>query len=196
MNDKELNEFISKGYVLCRVIFEMAGNPKEHIEKTLRNYINNIKEDPDYIFIKEYNAPCEEMDGVWSTFNESEILVANFEKLNILCFNLSPASIEILRPESITITHKKLGEWYNDLLSKIPEVGITVKNLTGEGDLLKVNLSRSIKNCVILALDAPKSAAAVAERVGIDAEHLQPFLDSMIKDKILVKDGENYRKNS
>jgi hypothetical protein len=196
MNDKELNEFISKGYVLCRVIFEMAGNPKEHIEKTLRNYINNIKEDPDYIFIKEYNAPCEEMDGVWSTFNESEILVANFEKLNILCFNLSPASIEILRPESITITHKKLGEWYNDLLSKIHEVGITVKNLTGEGDLLKVNLSRSIKNCVILALDAPKSAAAVAERVGIDAEHLQPFLDSMIKDKILVKDGENYRKNS
>jgi len=196
MNDKELKTFIDKGHILCRVIFEMAGNPQEHVEKTLKEYINNIKEDPDYIFIKEYMAPCEENEGVWSTFYESEILVSNFEKLNLLCFNLSPASVEILQPESFHISEKKMGEWYNDLLSKLHEIGIVVKNFNSENDLLKVNLNRCIRNCVTLALSEAKTAAEIAERVGIDEEHLQPFIDAMVKEKNLVKDGEKYRKNS
>jgi hypothetical protein len=196
MNEKELKEFIAKGHILCRVIFEMAGNPKEHVEKTLRNYISIVKEDPGYVFMKEYMAPCEENNGVWSTFYESEILISNIEKLNSLCFNLSPASVEILLPETLDFTDKKLGELYNDVLSKLHEIGIVVKNLNGENELLKVNLNRAIRNCVVLALPEPKTGAEIAERIGIDIEHLQPFIDAMIKEKSLIKDGEKYQKNS
>jgi len=196
MNDKELKDFISKGHIFCRVIFEMAGNPKDHVEKTLMSYIHTIKEDPDYIFTKEYMAPAEETEGVWSTFYEAEILISSFDKLNILCFNLGPASIEILQPESFTINDKKMGDWYNDLMSRLHEVGISLKNLNGENDLLKVNLNRAIRNCVVLAITEPKTLEEVSEKVGIDTEHIQPFIDAMIREKTLVKDGEKYCKNS
>jgi len=196
MNDKELKGFIDKGHILCRIIFEMAGNPKEHVENTLKGYIKAVKEDPDYIFMEEYYAPAEENEGVWSTFFESKVLVTNFEKLNVLCFNLGPASVEILQPEEMTLSDKRLTEVYNDFISKIHEIGITMKNLAGENDLLKVNLNRSIRNCVFLALNEAKTLPDISEKTGIDAEHLQPFIDAMLKEKSLVKDGENYYKKT
>ncbi|MGV8172451.1 MAG: hypothetical protein ACP5OA_07205 [Candidatus Woesearchaeota archaeon] len=194
MNDKELKEFIGKGHILCRTIFEMAGNPKEHVEDTLKKYISTLKEDPDYIFMKEYMAPTEENDGVWSTFYESEILVSNLEKLNVLCFNLGPASVEILQPESMTLSDKRITDVYNDMISKIHEIGIAMKSLGNENDLLKVNLNRAIRNCVVLSLNEPRNANEISEKVGIDIEHLHPFLDLMVKEKSLVKDGEKYHK--
>ena len=173
----------------------MAGNPKEHVEKTLKLYIDSIKEDPSYVFMNEYYAPSEEHDGVWGTFYESEILIGGLEKFNMLCFNLGPASVEVLKPESITLTDKKITDWYNDLLSKIQEVGITVKNLNSENDLLKVNLNRSIRNCVILALSEPKTLEEISEKIGIDTAHLLPFVEAMIKENSITKDGEKYHKN-
>jgi len=197
MNDKELKDYISKGYILCRVIFEMAGNPREHVEKTLKEYIAKIKEDTEYIFMNDFYAPAEENeDGVWSTFYESEILISSIEKLNSLCFNMAPASIEILQPESLTLTDKKVTEWYNDVISKIHEIGILLKSATGENDLLKVNLNRAIRNCVVLALNEPKTSAEISEKIGIDAEHMQPFIDAMVKEKSLIKDGEKYHKKT
>jgi len=197
MNDKDLKDHISKGYIHCRVIFEMAGNPKEHVEKTLRDYMKAVREDPEYIFIKEYFAPAEEnSDGIWSTFNESEILVLNLEKLNSLCFNLGPASVEIMQPETLTLSEKKLTELYNDVISKLHEIGIIMKSSVSENDLLKVNLNRAIRNCIVLSLNEPKSAEEISEKIGIDSEHLQPFIDAMIKEKSLMKDGEKYHKKT
>jgi len=187
---------ISKGHILCRIIFEMAGNPKEHVESTLKSYIESVKEDPDYIFTKEYQAPAEENDGVWSTFYESEVIISNLEKLNVLCFNLGPASVEILQPESITFTDKKLTEVYNDFISKLHELGMSLKSINGENELLKVNLNRAIRNCIVLSLNEPKTLNEISEKVGIDTEHVQTFLEAMIKDKSLVKDGEKYHKKS
>jgi hypothetical protein len=196
MNDKELKGFISKGHILCRILFEMAGNPKEHVEKTLKEYIKTIKEDPEYIFMEDYYAPVEENEGVWSTFFESKVLVTSLEKLNVLCMNLGPASVEILMPEEMTFSDKRITEIYNDFISKLHEIGIAMKNLSGENDLLKVNLNRSIRNCISLALNEPKTITDISEKVGIDAEHLQPFIEAMIKEKSLVKDGEKYHKKA
>ena len=194
MKDKELKEFIAKGHILVKAIFEMAGNPKEHVENTLKLYIDAVKEDPDYIFMNEYYAPCEENEEhIWSTFHESDILVSNFEKLNVLCFNLTPASIEIIQPEEFNLGQKSLTDWYNDLLSKLHEISLTTKNLNSENDLLKVNLNRSIRNCVILALNEPRTVEELAWKVGIDDEHIQPFLDVMIKDKTIFVEDNKYK---
>lgn len=196
MNDKQLKEIVSKGGVVCRAIFEMAGNPKEHVEKTLSEYIAKVKEDPDYIFLKEHSEPTEENEGIWSTFIEAEILITSLEKLNILCFNLGPASVEILLPEERSFTDKGLTNLYNDFISKLHEAGMEIKSLSSESDLLKVNLNRAIRNCIILSITEPKTAQDISEKVGIDTEHLQPFLEALIREKSLVKDGEKYHKNN
>ncbi|MGV8150417.1 MAG: hypothetical protein ACP5NV_01690 [Candidatus Woesearchaeota archaeon] len=192
MKDKEIKDLIEKGHILCRVIFEMAGNPKEHVEKTLKDYINKIKEDPSYIFMNEDYAPAEENDGVWSVILEADVLSTNFEKLNILCFNLSPASIEIIEPETFALTQKDITYWYNDILSKIHEVSASLKNLNGENDLLKVNLNRAIKNCVVLSLNEPRTMDEISQKVGVDKNNLQPFVDAMIKEKTIILEGNKY----
>lgn len=192
MNEKEVKELIQKGYVHCRVIFEMAGNPKEHVEESLKKYISAIKQDPDYVFMNEYYADCEEHDGIWSTFMEAKVLAKNLEKLNILCFNLSPASIEIIEPESFNFTEKNLTDWYNDLLSKIHEVSIVTKSIQSENDLLKNNLGRSIRNLIMLAVSEPKTIEEISNKVGIDVEHLKPFIDFLLKEKTILQEGNKY----
>jgi hypothetical protein len=193
MKDKEIKEFIEKGYILTKVIFEMAGNPKEYVEETFKKYIQFVKQDPEYIFMNEYMAPCEERDDkVWSTFFESDILVASFEKLDALCFNMGPASVEIIEPENFSLTQKQVTYMYNDLIAKLHEVSINSKNLSGENELLKVNLNRAIRNCVILALAEPKNSDELALKVGIDKEHLQPFLETMVKEKTIIQENNKF----
>jgi len=196
MDSRELKELRDKERIVCRVIFEMAGNPKDHVEKTLKDYIKKLKEDSDYVFTREYLSPIEENNGIWSLFYESEVVIANLEKLNLLCFNLGPASVEIIHPENMTLSDKKLTDLYNDFISKLHEVGISIKGITSENDLLKVNLNRAVRNCVVLALNEPRTADEIAEKVGIDTEHIQPFLEALIKEKSLVKDGEKYHKKN
>ncbi len=195
MKEKEINELIAKGFIHTMVIFEMAGNPKEHVEKTLKDYLKKVKEDPGYIFIEEDYAPCEEKeDGIWSTFLEADVLVENFEKLNVLCFNLSPASVEIIKPDKFEITDKNLTDWYNDIISKLHEVSTVVKNFSAENNLLKININRLIRNCVTLSLkEGSKKPEDLGLKIGIDKDHLQSFLDVMIKEDKIVKLNEEYK---
>ena len=196
MKDKELKEFIDKGHIHIRVIFEMAGNPKEHVEETMKRYIETIKQDPEYIFMKEYMAPTEEKtDKIWSTFLEADVLVSGFDKLSELCFNMGPASIEIIQPEAFSLTEKNMTNIYNDIISKLHEISMVNKALSSESEMLKLNLNRSIRNCVILALSEPKSADEMATKVGIDKEHLQPFLEAMVREKSIVLDNNRYIMN-
>jgi len=193
MKEKEIKEFIQKGHILVKVIFEMAGNPKEHVESTFRKYIESIKQDPDFIFMNEYMAPCEEKEGnIWSTFFEADVLVRDFEKLNILCFTMGPASVEFIDPENYNFDQKKMTDIYMDLITKLHEVSVLNKGLNAENDLLKLNLNRSIRNCVILALSEPKTADEIVQKVGIDKEHLQPFLDAMTKEKTIMQENNKY----
>lgn len=195
MNEKEIKEKIQKGHILCKAIFEMAGNPREHVEETLKKYISAVKEDPEYVFMNEYTAPCEENDGVWSTFFESDILVSGFDKLNLLCFNLSPASIEIIEPEQFVLSQKKITDLYNDIISKIHEVSAVIKNSTSENELLKLNMNKLIRNCITLALSEPRTSEEISAKAGIDIGHLQQFLDIMVKDKSIIEENKKYRIN-
>jgi hypothetical protein len=193
MKEKEIDEKIAQGHILVRAIFEMAGNPKEHVESTLKGYITAIKEDPEYVFMKEHLAPAEETEpGVWSTFLETDILITNFEKLNVLCVNLVPSSIEIIRPQDFAFEQKKLTDLYNDITSRLHELSVTTKNLSLENDLLKVNLNRCIRNLVTIGLIEPKTIEELAQKIGIDAEHIRPFLDAMIKEKTIVEQDKKY----
>jgi predicted solute-binding protein len=72
---------------------------------------------------------------------------------------------------------------------------LTNKALNSEGEMLKVNLNRAIRNCVILALAEPKSAEEMAIKVGIDKEHLQPFLEAMVREKSIILDNNRYIMN-
>ena len=183
--------------VKARIIFEMMGNPKEHVEDVLRGFIANIKQDSTLKFSDEFFAEPEEQEKIWSTFAEMTITFPNLEKLTWLCINFTPASIDILEPEDAQVGDKQLTAWYNDLLSRLHEVGIAAKNLSSENDLLKVNINHLIRNFLVAVLKRNEkglSAEQLGEELGIhDLQTLQPFLDTLVKDGKGRKDHGVYR---
>lgn len=183
--------------VKAKVLFEIVGNPKDHVVDALKKYVNLIKGDPTLKVSEEYIAEPEEKDGLWSTFAEMDITMQGMEKLTWLCVNFTPASVEIMEPSSFEMTDKGVTDWLNDLLSKLHEIGMHAKGLSSENDLLKLNINRLIRNTVANALkyvEKPLNHEELAMEVGIqDKEHIVPFLDAMVKEGRILKDGLRYR---
>ena len=84
--------------------------------------------------------------------------------------------------------------WYNDLISKLHEISASLKNLSSENDLLKLNLNRAIRNSIVLSLTESKTIDEIVIKTGIDKEHLQPFLDALIKEKSIILETGKYSK--
>jgi len=196
MKESEINALLEKGYIKVRVIFEMLGKPKEHIEKTLKGYIENIKTDSNIEVIKEYFADAKEQDGdLWSTFAETEMLVNGMEKLTWLCVNFMPASIEVLEPESLTNTNKELSFWLNDVLSKLHEISLLTKGLVGKDKKLAVSMGTLLKNMVLIVLkQGPKNMDELAIVTGIRPDEVKRVVDFLVEQKKIVQDGDKYKK--
>jgi hypothetical protein len=181
--------------IVARIVFEIVGNPKKHVVDSLHNYLERIKADPTIVWSDEFIAEANEQDGVWSTFAEATVTVKGLEKLNWLCVNFSPASVEIIEPAHLTITDKNITDWLNDLLSRIHEIGIQAKNVNAENELLKINMNNLIRNSIIIVLKQGKSLGAkeIAQELGIgDASVLQPFFDAMKKEERIAQKDDQY----
>ncbi len=48
------NESANSAKIRVRAIIEVLGKPKEHTEKTIRDYVEKIKEDNDFVILKEH----------------------------------------------------------------------------------------------------------------------------------------------
>lgn len=193
MDSKEIKKFIDKGYLRVNVMFEIAGKPKKHIEDTLKAYIENIKQDELIHIIKEEYEDAEEIeDGIFSTVSEIEMLLPSIEKLNWLCINFSPASVEIIEPENKRVSQKEIGDWMNDLLSRLHEIGMVQKNLKGQYDMLVRNFNAMTRNAIVLALKETNEIEAIAKKIGMPKEHTIQFLDALIKEEKVRKDKNKY----
>ena len=195
MKQKEIKSYIEKGYIHVNVMFEIVGKPKEHIEKTLRAYLANIKMDPDVKVIKEEYEEAEEMkeEGLFSTLAEAEFLLADFEKLSWLCINFSPASVEILAPKKITLEQKKITDWLNDLLSRLHEIGTIQKSLQSQTNILIKNFNAMTRNAILQTLtNGPEKIEEISKNIGMPPEHSKQFLEAMIKEGKIKLDKHKY----
>lgn len=195
LTDGEVKQHLVEGWIRCIVIFELAGKPKEHIEETLKAYMENIKRDERVALLAEEYADTEEHeDGMFSTFCETEMLVVNAEVLTWLAINFSPASIEILEPQELRLSSGDLTSWYNDLLSKLHEVSNVLREERSINGHLTESLNALIKNAVKLALRIEdRDAAGIEEYVGIPAKQLEPFLKHLVEKKEIEESDGTYR---
>lgn len=179
--------------LVVRTIFEVIGRPKEHVEQTIKAYIENIKTD-DQINVKkeEYENVEEVEEGTFSAICEVELDVANIEKLTWLCMNFSPASIEVINPPSISLEDKDITHWLNDLLSKLHEIGVQQKSLVSQNEGLIRNFNAMTRNAIILALKEPRDTKTISQRIGLTDEFTEKFLEALIKEKKVKKDKNKY----
>lgn len=190
MEDKE-----DQQKVLAKVIIEMLGAPKEHIEKTLKDYVEKLKDDKDISIKKEEFAPAKQQEKLFSTFAELDIIFKDTGKLVDFCFDAMPSSVEIIEPEKLHLDSSHLTETLNDMQAKIHQNDMVVKTLKARNTVLDKNAKKILRNFVnSLIEEEPKSIESISSKMGITPEHLKPFIEELKKEgKIVEKEGRYAR---
>ena len=182
-----------KAHIRAKAIIEVLGKPKEHVEKAMADYIENIKKDTDLAVVKEEYSEPKEKDNFWLMFVDMEIVFKGLPKLVRFCFEYMPSSIEILKPEALAVHNHEISGFLNDLQARLHNVDMAVKQLKNENIFLKRNmktlLENSIKTLLSLgSLDIEK----ISRLTGVQKAELESFLDKIVEENKLKKEGSNY----
>ncbi len=196
MEKIEMEQLFEKGYLRVKVIFEMLGKPKEHIETTLKQYVQKVKATQGFVILsEEFAEAIEQDDSLWSTFAEIEVMVESIEKLTWISVNFMPASIEIMEPTEINASNKKINFWLNDILAKLHEISILTKGVVSKDKIMSKTLGTMMKNIVLIALESgSKTVNELHMKTGIREDQINEVLKFLVDKKRVEQDGESYKK--
>lgn len=190
-----IKEKLDQGYIHARTIIEVLGKPKEHVEKAMRHYIEQIKKVKGIELMKQdiVDAKQQKDSNLWATFAELEVLFKNIGLLASFCFNFMPSSIEILAPENMNLKNRELAAIINDLQAKLHLLNTAVKNLRSENDVCKRNIQTILGNYVSLLLfKSGKTLPQLSKLTGLSEANMELFLKNMIKQQKIKKEGDKY----
>lgn len=137
-------------WLKTRLIIEIAGFPKEHIDNTLKKTAENFAKQGKNIKLTRSKIkdaqPVKlgkiEKTKLFSGFVELEADVADFSTLIGIIFDWMPSSVEILEPEQITDNIHELNGVLNDLAAKLHQYDSVVKKLKAKTILLSKELAK------------------------------------------------------
>jgi len=183
-----------KTHLRCKIIIEVLGKPKEHVEKSIRDYVEKIKKDTGFIVLNADFAGSEEKeDGLWATFVELDMVVKGLPKLIAFCFDYMPSSVEISKPEELLMQKSTIENLMNDLQARLHTVDMIVKKQKNENEFLKHNLNKAVLNVIQVALSAGSMDKGILSKVtGINEKELEVFLETLIKENKVKKENDNY----
>tara|TARA_Y100000034_G_scaffold136674_1_gene214805 strand:+ start:1351 stop:1722 length:372 start_codon:yes stop_codon:yes gene_type:complete len=120
----------------AKLILEIVGAPKEHVEKVIKEMVEKIQKEKKIMKYKIFEA--QEKEQFFFTFTEMEIDFASFEELTGFCLDYFPSSIELL-DDKFDIKREELENTLNDLLAKLHQYDMHIKTLKAELMLAKKN---------------------------------------------------------
>lgn len=195
MDSYAIEEKLEKGYMHCRVIINMVGKPREHVEKILEKSLEKLNEEKGVEVIEQKSYPGKEQDNFFSAFSDVELLLKDFATLNRICFIYMPSSLELIRPENFRLASTELGNFVNDLLSMMHEIDLQFKSTSSANEVLERNLRNLLKNSLLNSLDSGKKPVEeLSKSVGIIREQLMPFLEEFSKEGLVTKQGDEWEK--
>lgn len=137
--------------IVSRVIIEILGAPKGHVEETMQMVTDKLKSEKDIKILKRTAYPAEEQENeLWSIFTEFEVETKDFNKVMGLCFDYMPSSVEILEPAGMEVDCSGLTDMFNDLLAKLHRYDMLVKNFTAENKILTEKMEKLRQNNLAL----------------------------------------------
>ena len=199
----DVKKRLVEGWLHCRVVIELIGKPKEHIEKTMRGYVDKIKKEKDIEVIDERIADIRKIDTkakqegilkeVWATFAELEMVVKGPMTLTYFCFDYMPSSVEIIGPEKLSYSNLEMTEFFNDVQSRLHQLDVLVKQMKSEVIFLRKSVSDLLKNFMMVLLAKGKlTADQLSKLTGVKQETLEDFLDGLVDSGQIKMEGENY----
>src|SRR3989338_1284333 len=180
-------------HIRCKVIIEVLGKPKEHVEKSIRDYVDKIKKDPELVVMNADFSEAEEKEKLFAVFVELDIVIKGMPKLIGFCFDYMPSSIEITKPEEFAVKKSTIEDFINDLQARLHNVDMIVKKQKNENTFLKKNLGKAVSNTILLSLAAGDMGMETLSRAtGIAEKELKVFLDDLIKEDKIKKEDDMY----
>lgn len=124
-----------------KAIIEIAGFPEEHIKKVMTEVMGNLeKEKGIKVITKDVAEVKKVQETLWSTFADLELQLEDMEVLTNFCFNYMPSSVEIIEPLKLDGEVKPIENMINDLLARLHNFTMYLKNLQAENIMLKKEL--------------------------------------------------------
>ena len=179
--------------VIFRAVVEVLGKPREHVDSTLRGYIQKLKENSRYQVVKEEIAELKqhEESELWMAFVELEIKTAGVAEIIDFCFDYMPSLIEITEPEELKLDSLTVSSFLNDLQAKLHSVDMLAKQMKMENQLTNKSLAKLLNNYIVVLLrDHNLTSEHLSKFTGMNVDILEDYLDKMIdQGKIDLKDG-------
>jgi hypothetical protein len=185
-------ERIAKGQILARIIIEVLGAPKEHVEEAIKLVVDKIRDSKEMEILSESTYEAVEKGKLFTTFSELEIWFNGMDDLIQFMFNFTPSSVEIVRPTQLSIPALHLNGLFNDFLLKMHDLGLKMKDTSASMQLLKKNTDVLIRNFLNFVLKEPRSSEEVSKLTGIPKENVSALLANFEKAGIVERQGDSY----
>lgn len=127
----------------ARSIIEIVGGPKEHVDKAMGIVLGKLREDKQVKLLHEKVFEAKPLEGkkpLFSTFCEIEIEVKTIDDLFGFCFDFLPSSVEIYEPTEMPLKIDAVNDMLNELMSKLHQYDMALKNIYAHNILLKRKL--------------------------------------------------------
>ena len=134
MDEREIKEKISKGWIHSKMWFDVLAVTKEAAEESLKNHIERIKKLENCYVVKEryedtieQERPIAKVERAFSKAVEIEILTKDIETLLSITIYFAPSAVEIIEPLDLKISAASIQTIMNtvaDLLHRFASQGI------------------------------------------------------------------------
>jgi len=181
--------------ITCRAVIEVLGKPKEHVEKSILEYLEKINSDERYEIKSKEVAELkkQEEQELWSIFAELEFVAKRVEDIIAFCFDYMPSLIEVLEPQELKFTAEETSHFFNDMQAKLHQVDMVAKQLKMQNDYLQKNMGSLLKNYLLVLLGKNKlTIEQLTGFTGVDQKKLGDYLDRLIDQGKVDQDGDYY----
>ena len=178
-----------------RAVIEVLGKPKEHVEKSMKIHIEQLKKDSNYqvLSVEFADLKVHEEQSAWSTFAEIEAKTDKPEWLTAFCFHYMPSIIEIIEPASVTLKDVQFTQFLNDLQARLHQVDAIAKQVKLENDFMKINMRALMKNYIsVLLARKPLTSEQLSGLTGVEKDKLEDYLDVLIDEGKVDLKGDEY----
>jgi len=113
---------LNKEKISAVIIIEVMGRPKEHLIQTLEKMSDDINNEKGITVVdKKIAEPTlvKDQKDLFTSFVEIEVETTETMNLFVLMFKYSPAHVEILEPENLTITNREMTENLNEVTRRL-----------------------------------------------------------------------------
>jgi len=185
-----------KKEIVFRAVIEVLGKPKEHVEASLKGYINELKNDEKFKVLKEDFAEIKKQEDqeLWADFAEVEVKTESMENLTRFCLNYMPSIIEVIEPQELTLSDTDLSVFLNDLQARLHQIDMVAKEAKIALDNSQINQVKLLKNYISVLLKTHKQLTSeqLSRLTGVAKDALEDYMDKLIDIGTIDLKGETY----